>query len=87
MDILEPSTLPSSINCLTASNKIEGSLFGAFEDYGYLSPAFLSGKEELACFDKRSYNLVKCSTDAKAIGIMALFKKLMKNEITPEILY
>ena len=69
------------------ADKIEGSLFGAFEDYGYLSPAFLSGKEELACFDKRSYNLVKCSTDAKAIGIMALFKKLMKNEITPEILY
>ena len=35
----------------------------------------LSGKEEASCFNKRDYNLVKLSTEAKAYGLAEVFKK------------
>lgn len=47
----------------------------ALKQYNSFSPAFLSGKEELNCFQKRSYNLVKYSTNIKSKGIAAIFKK------------
>lgn len=50
-------------------------LENALKQYNSFSPAFLSGKEELNCFQKRSYNLVKYSTNCKSKGIATIFKK------------
>lgn len=39
------------------------------------SVSVLSGKEEALCFNKRDYNTVKYSTEAKAYGLAEVFKK------------
>ena len=43
------------------------------------SQMFLTGKEEVDCFKKRAYNLVKQSTESKAIGLIRLLTKLINN--------
>ena len=63
-------------NCLNFDLN-EHSKFYLLDTFGcisYNNSSILSGKEELKCFNKRNYGLVKLSTEAKAIGLCKLFR-------------
>lgn len=49
-------------------------LITTLEDHKCQKVTLLSGKDEATCFDKRDYNLVKLSTEAKAYGIAKVFR-------------
>ena len=55
-------------------------LLDTFDCISYNSSSVLSGKQELICFNKRNYGLVRLSTEAKAIGISQLFKNYTNGE-------
>ena len=45
------------------------------------SPYLLNGKDEATYFNKRNYNAVKLSTEAKSIGINELLKLIIKDKV------
>lgn len=57
------------------------SLYGLLENNYCASLDILKGREELICFKKRNYNMVKLSTEAKAIGLNKIMKLVMKNKV------
>ena len=66
-------------------------LLDTFGCISYNNSCLLSGKQELNCFNKRNYGLVRLSTEAKAIGLCKLFRNytngdwLTENEQTINI--
>lgn len=45
------------------------------------NPYLLSGKDELYYFNKRNYNAVKLSTEAKSLGINSILKLIIKDKV------
>ena len=44
----------------------------------------LNGKDEAICFNKRAFEIVKMSTDGKAIGLSDLFEKYLSNDLADD---
>lgn len=58
-------------------------LLGTLEINDCKSVSVLSGKEEVLCFNKRDYNMVKHSTETKAYGLAEVFKKYVDGNWSP----
>ncbi|MBQ8634898.1 hypothetical protein IJ425_01940 [bacterium] len=52
----------------------------------YVSPYLLYGKIEADFFNKRNYNAVKLSTEAKSLGINSLLKLIIKDKLDFDVL-
>jgi hypothetical protein len=63
------------------------SLIWLLKEYYCDSLDILSGKEELSCFEKRNYNAVKLSTEAKTKGLRKVVNLFLKDEIDFGIVY
>lgn len=44
----------------------------------------LSGKDEASCFNKRAFEMVKMSTEGKALGLADLFEKYILNDLADD---
>lgn len=44
----------------------------------------LNGKDEAICFNKRAFEIVKMSTEGKAIGLSVLFEKYLSNDLADD---
>ena len=69
------------------SVKLSSSLQWELEKHQCHCVNMLSGKNEATCFEKRNFNAVKLSTEAKSMGMAKLVNKILKNEIDDEFIY
>ena len=69
------------------SVKLSSSLQWELEKHQCHCVNMLSGKNESTCFEKRNFNAVKLSTEAKSMGMAKLVNKILKNEIDDEFIY
>lgn len=69
------------------SVKLSSSLQWELEKHQCHCVNILSGKNEASCFEKRNFNAVKLSTEAKSMGMAKLVNKILKNEIEDESIY
>ena len=44
----------------------------------------LNGKDEAICFNKRVFEMVKMSTEGKALGLVDLFEKYISNDLVDD---
>ena len=44
----------------------------------------LNGKDEAICFNKRAFEIVKMSTEGKALGLFDLFEKYLSNDLADD---
>ena len=44
----------------------------------------LYGKDEASCFNKRAFEMVKMSTEGKAVGLIDLFEKYISNDLVDD---
>ena len=44
----------------------------------------LNGKDEAICFNKRAFEIVKMSTEGKALGLSDLFEKYLSNDLADD---
>ncbi len=44
----------------------------------------LNGKNEAICFNKRVFEMVKMSTEGKALGLVDLFEKYISNDLVDD---
>ena len=61
-------------------------LHNILKSNNYNSPYLLNGKDEAIYFNKRNYNAVKLSTEAKSIGINEFLKLIIKDKVDFDLL-
>lgn len=63
---------------------LDYSLINSLETYNCKRITVMSGKSEAQSFEKRNYNLVKLSTEGKALGLADLFEKYISDELSDD---
>ena len=71
----------SQVEDFNISEVLKFGIIKSLTDNGCKRITVLNGKDEAICFNKRDFNMVKMSTEGKALGIMDLFEKYLSNDI------
>lgn len=71
----------SKIKDINLSNALDYSLIKSLEKNNCKSITVMNGNLEAECFEKRNYNLIKLSTEGKALGIAELFEKYISEDL------